>query len=379
MSELNLVIFSPKVGVKSETFIKRHIEMLGPGKTAVITHEIIKTGVWGVPEGLPLYKTKTSDSLLARGCRYLGRRLTLDSTEYIDSSGIKNFLKDCAPAVIMGQYLNHSWPLIKIANEIGMKFYAHAHGYDLSHLFRMPVWRRRYADYRNASGVIVVNKVMKERMASVGVPYENIHIIPCGVDIPSAPVMHERGRSVHCLAVGRMVAKKAPLMLMEAFRLATKKTPDISLDYVGDGELFADVQRFVEFHDLGDRVNLHGEKEHREVLKLMEKSDIFLQHSVVDPITGDEEGLPVAILEAMSHALPVVSTRHAGIPEAVADGQTGFLVNEGDVEGMACCVLKLAKRADLCAEMGRNGWTVVQDKFSSEQEKSQLLRVMGLN
>ena len=60
----------------------------------------------------------------------------------------------------------------------------------------------------------------------------------------------------------------------------------------------------------------------------MKKAHIFLQHSVTCPITGDEEGVPVAILEAMASGLPVVSTFHAGIPEAVVDGKTGFLVSE---------------------------------------------------
>ena len=62
----------------------------------------------------------------------------------------------------------------------------------------------------------------------------------------------------------------------------------------------------------------------------MEAADVLIQHSVVDPATGDEEGLPVAILEGMGCGLPVVATRHAGIPESVVEGETGMLVDEGD-------------------------------------------------
>jgi colanic acid/amylovoran biosynthesis glycosyltransferase len=108
-------------------------------------------------------------------------------------------------------------------------------------------------------------------------------------------------------------------------------------------------------------------------------SDHFLLHSVTDPDTGDEEGLPVSILEAMAHALPVISTRHAGIPEAVVEGETGFLVDEGDSAGMAECILDLAKGSGMRSEMGLAGWRRARELFCWDREKKALLEIMGLN
>ena len=85
---------------------------------------------------------------------------------------------------------------------------------------------------------------------------------------------------------------------------------------------------------LGGRVTLHGYRSHAEVAALMARASMFVQHSVTDP-DGKIEGFPVAIAEAMFTALPVVSTRHSGIPEHVQDGISGFLVAEHDVAGMA--------------------------------------------
>ncbi|HEY8510006.1 MAG TPA: glycosyltransferase, partial [Steroidobacteraceae bacterium] len=98
-------------------------------------------------------------------------------------------------------------------------------------------------------------------------------------------------------------------------------------------------------------------------------ADLFLQHSVVDPVTGDEEGLPVAILEASASALPVVSTVHAGIPEAVDDGVSGFLVKEGDVQGMADAIVALASDGQRRIEMGLAGWRRVREQFSTARER----------
>jgi colanic acid/amylovoran biosynthesis glycosyltransferase len=111
-------------------------------------------------------------------------------------------------------------------------------------------------------------------------------------------------------------------------------------------------------------------------LDLMDRADIFLQHSITDPVTGDEEGLPVAILEAMAHSLPVISTIHAGIPEAVLEGTTGFLVRERDTEGMAERIIATAADPDLKNELGENAWRRARDFFSAEREIESLRKII---
>jgi glycosyltransferase involved in cell wall biosynthesis len=256
--------------------------------------------------------------------------------------------------------------------------YAHAHGYDLSSLFLDPLWRSRYADYRQADGLIVVNLPMKARLLSLGIPEDRIHVVPCGVVVPDQPIRRSPGEVVKCLAVGRMVAKKAPLKLLEAFRDASARAPHLYLDYVGAGRLYAEAVQYVEQFDLADRVTLHGGLPNEAVLALMMGADIFLQHSMIDPQTGDEEGMPVAVLEAMAMALPVLSTRHAGIPEAVDHGVTGLLVEECDVRGMAAQLVELAAAPSLREVMGRRAWARVRERFSWDREKTDLQQILGL-
>ena len=79
------------------------------------------------------------------------------------------------------------------------------------------------------------------------------------------------------------------------------------------------------------------------------------------------DGTPVAVLEASATGLPVVATRHAGIPDVVLDGETGLLVDEGDVEGMAAQMIRLADDPELAARLGRAGRQRVCAEFSMEK------------
>jgi glycosyltransferase involved in cell wall biosynthesis len=179
------------------------------------------------------------------------------------------------------------------------------------------------------------------------------------------------------------VRKKAPLLTLEAFRRARSSCPTLHLDYVGSGELFPAAQQFIRDHALGQCVELHGAEPNEVVQERMRHADIFIQHSVTDPKTGDEEGLPISILEALAHGLPVVSTRHAGIPEIVQEGVMGFLVDEGDSQGMAERLLaerllELVRDPQLRQRMGLAGWQRVKERFTWERERSDLLKILKL-
>jgi glycosyltransferase involved in cell wall biosynthesis len=108
---------------------------------------------------------------------------------------------------------------------------------------------------------------------------------------------------------------------------------------------------------------------------MMRRARAFVQHSVRTSY-GDSEGTPVAVLEAGASGLPVVSTRHAGIKDVVIEGETGFLVDEGDIEGMAAHMLTLARDADLAGRMGRRAREHVAANFSMEQHIARLAEVL---
>ena len=85
------------------------------------------------------------------------------------------------------------------------------------------------------------------------------------------------------------------------------------------------------------------------------------------PYNGDSEGTPVGIIEAMAAGLPVVSTRHAGIPDVVIENETGFLVDENDINQMASYILKITDDRELAKCLGEKGKAKIQDHFTMEK------------
>jgi glycosyltransferase involved in cell wall biosynthesis len=170
-----------------------------------------------------------------------------------------------------------------------------------------------------------------------------------------------------------MVAKKGPMYLLEAFRLAAERNPDITLDYVGDGELFSAARQFVGACGLTERVHLHGAAPEELKQRLLQECGVFVQHSITDPETGDEEGLPAAIQEAMAHAMAVISTRHAGIPDAVEHEMTGWLVAEGNAICMAEGMLSAAANPDGTKAAGLAGYARAASQYKWDDEKRRLI------
>ena len=371
-----LAVIAPQIGAISETFIRKHMEELLPNQTIVIAgnNDPPYSGHWDISSPkLILNKIRKRGLHWKTYYKILG--LIGDKIEIRKA---KKFLRKHKVKVILSEYLDLSLPWLSIANELGIPFYAHAHGYDISVRLQDPFWRCQYLKLNDATGLITPSQYSCHKLIELGIDEKKIKVIPCGIKVPSQARVPPENEIIRCLAVGRMVQKKSPLSTLKGFHNALKNCPNLHLDYVGDGPLLSEVKKYVDDFDLNDKVTLYGAQSNNQVQALMKKSDIFLQHSVTDPETGDQEGLPVAILEAMSNALPIVSTRHAGIPEAVEDGKNGFLVDEYDTSMMTTKIIELAKDNTLRRKMAYSSWHKAYYFYSWNREKKSLIQMLGL-
>jgi glycosyltransferase involved in cell wall biosynthesis len=144
---------------------------------------------------------------------------------------------------------------------------------------------------------------------------------------------------------------------------------------IGDGPLMGVCEDLVRSLDMSHAVTFLGPQSHETVRVEMQRARAFVQHSVV-AANGDSEGTPVAILEAGAAGLPVIATLHAGIPDVVIHGSTGFLVPERDINAMAEYLIRIVRNSALADEMGRSARNHVSGNFTVEKSLRGLATIL---
>lgn len=362
----SLAVFTPQVGA---TFINRHLRDLMPGNTvAVVRYQAIPPGGFWEP-GCPLFLL---DQWMLRWGTRLARRAGAN-TRAMRERALTRFLRAHRVTVVLGEFLDDFLEFVPLLERAGIPYIVQGHGVDLSAALRRPGIAAQYLAYRSARAVLTRCELHRKRLLDLGLPAERVHVNHGGVAI--SPSLPSRGADAakRMLAIGYMSPKKSPIYLLESFRRAAASDPGLTLDYVGGGPLFPAVRQFVDACGLGSRVRLHGLAPEAVKHALLMDCGVLVQHSITDDETGDEEGLPAAIQEAMGHGLAVVATRHAGIPEAVEHGRTGLLVEERDVDGMAEAMLRIRPYA---VAMGAEGYRLAA-AHSWECERGRLMQWIG--
>jgi colanic acid/amylovoran biosynthesis glycosyltransferase len=139
---------------------------------------------------------------------------------------------------------------------------------------------------------------------------------------------------------------------------------DFRVSLVGDGPLRGELEESCERLGLSGRVSFLGARTQDEVMALLARAHLFAAPSVTGR-DGDEEGIPTTLMEAMAVGLPVVATRHAGIPELVEDGVSGLLVGERDVDALAGALRTVLADPRRGVEMGAAGRARVASRFDA--------------
>jgi colanic acid/amylovoran biosynthesis glycosyltransferase len=168
------------------------------------------------------------------------------------------------------------------------------------------------------------------------------------------------------------VEKKGIPFAIEAFARTKNKYPQTRLKIIGDGYLKDTIEELIRQCDLQDRATLVGF--HTQVKEEMANADIFILPSHTSK-RGDKEGTPMVLMEAQAMGLPVISTFHAGIPEVVIDGETGFLVKEKDVDALADRLAYLLDHPELRLEMGKRGRAHIEKHYNARDEITHIERL----
>jgi len=177
-------------------------------------------------------------------------------------------------------------------------------------------------------------------------------------------------------SVGRLIEKKGFGDLVRACGLLREQGVDFCCRIVGEGPLEGELRGLVAELGLEDRVSLMGARSQEEIVRLLAEETQVFALACVTEADGGKDNLPTVIMEAMAAALPVVSTRLAGVPEMVEEGETGLLCEEGDVAGLAERLARLLGDEALCRAYGEAGQLLCHALFSREVAYGELRRVL---
>ncbi len=243
-----------------------------------------------------------------------------------------------------------------------------AHAKDIYH---QDVRADRLAETLNAAAfVATVSEANVRHLRGLLAPGAVVELVPNSVDVErirSRPTRRPASRTV--LAVARLVEKKGLDDLVRACGALAASGSPVRLDVVGDGPLRAEL--VARARACGVDARFLGPLDHDDVLDHYATAAVFALPCVVAS-TGDRDGLPTAVLEAMASGLPVVATAVNGLAEAVVDGVTGFVVPERDPGALADAIDRVLCDPVLADRLGRAGRRRVVDRFSLRASATRL-------
>ncbi|PRY22699.1 glycosyl transferase family 4 [Aliiruegeria haliotis] len=324
-----------------ETFINRHIQHLFGGETCIVAGRYHGEN----PLGRPVFERRkgsgATDKLTAP--YWLLRNTLVHGTSRLPYGNAKrelaDFWRENGVEVVLAEFGTQALAVAPLGNELGIPVFTYFRGTDASkHLQREHIQKAYRKLMPKLAGVFSVSQFLLDNLASKGVSHPNSHVIPSGVNVRLFQPGQKSPQSF--LAVGRFVEKKAPLITLRSFARATETHPDATLEMIGDGPQLEDCMALAGSLGLGERVTFPGSMPHDYVREKLASIEVFLQHSIT-AADGNTEGLPTAIQEALACGCITISTRHAGIPEAVDHGINGFLVDEWDEDGFTAQIARV--------------------------------------
>jgi colanic acid/amylovoran biosynthesis glycosyltransferase len=243
-------------------------------------------------------------------------------------------------------------------------------------------------------GDIVENDLLEEKICSASfvrtisqtsfLLFKNLHldiperkkkIIHMGVNLPSqSTLQNQTSGQVSIACPANLIPVKGHRFLIDALKLLSAKGLDFKVHFFGDGNLKISLKKHIASAGLSDVALLHGAIPHNDLLDLYKSGQIqIMVLPSIDLGGGHHEGIPVSLMEAMSHCIPVISTATGGIPELLSD-KAGVIVEPANPKSMAEGLEPLIRDKQLRKIYGQRGREKVEKEFSCQYISSELVQ-----
>jgi colanic acid/amylovoran biosynthesis glycosyltransferase len=258
---------------------------------------------------------------------------------------------------------------------VGFSFTAHAHDIFLhQRMLAEKVQKARFV-----AAISEFNKRYLLRLAP-DTPPERVQVVHCGIELenygttaapPGDPTRSDEG-AITAVCVASLQPYKGIKYLVRACAQVAERVPGFRCLIVGEGPDRPELEALIAALGLEGTVQLLGGKPQREVANLLQNADLFVLPSIIAP-SGQMEGIPVALMEAMASRLPVIATALSGIPELVEHGTTGLLVTPADEAALAEAIATLCCDPALRRLLGEKAREKVAADFELRQSVAGLL------
>jgi len=224
-----------------------------------------------------------------------------------------------------------------------------------------------------------ITNYAKSKLINLGCPGNKIIIHHMGVDC-SRFVLRQRSlkpdERLNIVSIGRVVEKKGFEYGIQAIAKLIKLGYRLSYMIIGDGELRINLEKLA--IKLGIEANIYfaGWQTQEQILKILEGAHIMIAPSIT-AANGEEEGLPVVLMEALAVGLPVISTEHAGIPELIENGKNGFLIPERDSDELAEKISILYDDQKLRDDFSYKGRRKIEQDFDVTKLNDRLINIFN--
>jgi glycosyltransferase involved in cell wall biosynthesis len=276
-------------------------------------------------------------------------------------------------------HVHFAWSAASIAliadRLLGIPFSLTLHSKEIYAERLLLVDKIRYAQF-----VVTISEYNRQLLRSL-LPqqelYEKIHVIRCGLN-PSIFTRSEEGSPAPeftIVGVGQLVPRKGFHVLVEACHYLASRGMRFRCHIVGEGPERDRLEGSIEHYDLQDQVRLPGLIYQAELKELLQQADVFALPCVRDE-RGDQDGIPVVLMEALSMELATVSTDISGIPELIEDGHSGLLVPWGDAPALADALQRLSDDPGLRRRLGRAGRETILRHFDIRRSAEQMAALL---
>jgi glycosyltransferase involved in cell wall biosynthesis len=223
---------------------------------------------------------------------------------------------------------------------------------------------------RRADAILARSDSLARRLQELGCPREKITVQRAGIPIEDWPFIERRppvGNAWQFIQAGRLIEKKAFDITLRAFASLHQRLPHTRLTLAGEGPLEGDLRQLAWELGIAEAVTFAGFLRQQALREAYARAHVFVHPSRTGR-DGNVEGVPNTMLEAMATGLPVLATRHGGIPEAIRHEHSGRLVQENDWETLAIHMFDLIGDPETWKTTGRAAREDVVRRFEQSRQ-----------